>query len=364
MTVGPRREAEDYMAVALSEGAKGVGRTSPNPPVGCVLVKNGRIVGRGWHRKAGLPHAEIEALRMAGKKARGADVYVTLEPCRHHGRTPPCSDALIKAGVGRVFVGSKDPDPRVSGRGLRALRSAGIVTRSGICAAACKDLIADFEHWVRTGTPSFCLKLASSLDGRIATGSGDSHWISSSASRTVVQAMRNRSDAVLVGVGTVLADDPRLTCRSRGGRNPLRVVLDGRLRTPAQARVVSGRGRLLLVARPGGSRLRRRRLEASGVEVIEIGAKGAQLWPRLARELGDRGLHSVLVEGGMEVSSSLLAARMVNSLTIFYNPRLIGSDGVAMVGPLKIRSLAHSLRFQTSEWKCIGEDMIWTGKPR
>lgn len=364
MAVDRDAVAGRFMEVALSEGARGLGRTSPNPPVGCVIVKRGRVVGRGWHRKAGLPHAEIEALRMAGKRARGADVYVTLEPCRHHGRTPPCTDALIKAGVARVFAGTKDPDPRVSGRGIRALRGARIVTRVGVRERECRNLIADFAHWVRTGQPRFCLKLAASLDGRIATRSGASQWISSASSRAVVQEMRNRADVVLVGVGTVLTDDPRLTCRRKGGRNPVRVVLDGRLRTPVDARVVSGGGRLVLVARPGASQLRRRRLEDSGAEVVELRGKGPRLWPRLAKELGGRGLHSVLVEGGMTVATSLIAAKMVNSLRIFYNPRLIGSDGIAIVGPLKVRSLAQSIRFRTVEWKCLGEDMIWTGEPR
>ncbi|RMD82873.1 MAG: bifunctional diaminohydroxyphosphoribosylaminopyrimidine deaminase/5-amino-6-(5-phosphoribosylamino)uracil reductase RibD, partial [Candidatus Dadabacteria bacterium] len=199
------------MDEACREAEKGLGWTSPNPPVGCVIVKGSRVVGRGYHRRAGLPHAEIEALREAGKEAAGATVYVTLEPCCHQGRTPPCTQALITAGVARVVAGCSDPNPRVGGRGLRALARAGVRTRCGVLEERCQDLIRGFRHWIRHGRPWVELKLAASLDGRIATRTGASKWISSAPSRRLVQRMRARADAVLVGVGTVLADDPRLT---------------------------------------------------------------------------------------------------------------------------------------------------------
>ncbi len=225
-----------WMALALSEAHRGLARTSPNPPVGCVLVKKGREVGRGFHARFGGPHAEVVALRKAGGRARGATAYVTLEPCCHTGKTPPCTRALAAAGVERVVVGALDPNPKVARRGLAALRRAGVGVRSGVMRAECNSLIRGFRLWVSTARPWVTLKLAASLDGRIATRTGESKWISSPPSRRMVQRLRARSDGLLVGVGTVLADDPRLNCRLAGSSNPLRVILDRRLRTPPSAR--------------------------------------------------------------------------------------------------------------------------------
>ncbi|RMF25369.1 MAG: bifunctional diaminohydroxyphosphoribosylaminopyrimidine deaminase/5-amino-6-(5-phosphoribosylamino)uracil reductase RibD [Deltaproteobacteria bacterium] len=355
-------EHERWMAEACAEAEKGLGNTAPNPPVGCILVRGGRIVGRGYHRRAGAPHAEIEAIRSAGTRARGAVAYVTLEPCCHHGRTPPCTAALVEAGVRAVVAGVRDPNPQVSGRGLARLRRAGIETTCGVLEERCEELIRGFRCWVRTGMPWVELKLAASLDGRIATRTGASKWISSPPSRRRVQHMRARADAVLVGVGTVLADDPRLTCRIAGARQPLRVVLDRGLRTPPRARVVAGRGHCLIVAAPGADARRRRALEDAGAEVVEIDCGRAAGWRRLLRELGRREVLELLIEGGGQVAASAVRARVVNEATIFYNPRLIGADGVALFGRLGVSDPGRAVRAKTCRIEYSGDDLMWVGR--
>jgi len=350
-----------WMAEACALAARGFGKTRPNPPVGCVLVKNGRRIGAGYHHKAGAPHAEVEALADAGARAKGATAYVTLEPCRHQGRTPPCTEALIAAGVVRVVVGCTDPNPEVRGRGARRLRRAGIEVLTGVLASECTDVIRGFDCLMREGRPWVQLKLASTLDGRIATSRGDSQWISCPESRARVQTMRVRSDCVLVGVGTVLSDDPRLTCRIRGSSNPLRIVADRRLRTPADSRVIAGPGESLVVCAKDASASARLRLERAGAEVLEIRATGTRLWDRLLTELGRRGMLELLVEGGGRVAGSALKAGVVNAMTIFYNPRLIGADGVPLVGALGVRHMDEALRPRSSSWGTSGSDFVWNG---
>jgi len=362
-SLGARPDDEAWMEAACEQAVRGLGKTAPNPAVGCVIVANGRVVGRGFHRRAGAAHAEVEALREAGRSARGATVYVTLEPCCTHGRTPPCTEALLAAGVKRVVVGCRDPNPEVSGRGARKLARAGIEVLVGVCAPRCRDIIRGFESWIIDKRPWVQLKLAASLDGRIASRTGASKWISSQVSRRRVQEMRARSGAVVVGITTVLKDDPRLTCRLRGANNPLRVILDSSLRTPVDSRVVCGAGSVLIVSNPDPPERRRRRLECAGAEVVGIDTRGRRGWRRLLAELGRRGIHEVLIEGGAQVAASALRARVVNSVTIFYNPRLIGSDGVPLVGALGVTDPAGGPRFVTHEWGTSGEDLVWTGRP-
>jgi diaminohydroxyphosphoribosylaminopyrimidine deaminase/5-amino-6-(5-phosphoribosylamino)uracil reductase len=349
------------MAEAVAQGRRGLGFTSPNPPVGCVIVREGAIVGRGFHRRAGEPHAEIEALRDAGDRARGADMYVTLEPCCHHGRTGPCTAAVVEAGIRRVVAGCRDPNPRVSGRGARGLRRAGVTVELGAHGAQCEDLLRGFRSVVERGRPWVELKLAVSLDGRIAAAGGASKWLSSPPSRRRVQEMRRRADAILVGVGTVLADDPRLTCRLVGAKRPLRVILDRELRTPVSSRVVSGPGRCVIVGGTRAAAVRIRRLERAGAEVWPLDVEGAAGWARLLRRLARRDVHEVLVEGGSRVATSALAARVVNGLTLFYTPKLMGSDGVPAVGPLGVRNPARALRASLCALETSGPDVIWTG---
>jgi len=351
------------MDLACDEAERGLGKTQPNPAVGCVIVARGRIVGRGFHRRAGLAHAEAEALRDAGRRSRGATAYVTLEPCCSHGRTPPCSEALLAAGVKRVVIGCRDPNPAVSGRGARRLSRAGLEVKVGVRRDRCREIIRGFESWVQDGRPWVQLKLAASLDGRIASRNGHSKWISSSVSRRRVQSMRARSGAVLVGIGTVISDDPRLNCRVRGAKNPLRVVLDSSLRIPLKSRVVCGAGSALIVCDRGASLRRRRRLEAAGVEVLEVNSRGRGGWQRILVELGKRGIHELLIEGGAQVAASAIRAGVVNALTIFYNPRLIGSDGVPLVGVLGVAEPGDGPRFSTHEWATSGDDLVWSGRP-
>ncbi len=358
-----RSETDDAMMLAaLVAARRGLGHTAPNPAVGCVIVHRGKIVAVGHHARAGRAHAEAVALEKAGRRARGSTVYVTLEPCCYHGRTPPCTDALLMTEPARVVIGCKDPNPRVAGRGIRALRAAGIRVDVGVLENQCADIIRGFGQWVRHGRPWVELKLAATMDGRIAARGGASKWISSTPSRRLVQTLRARVDAVLVGIGTVLADDPRLTCRARGARQPLRVVLDGELRTPPSARVLRGGASTLLVCAPGARTARRRALEAVGAEILEVGRSDRGAWNTLLSELGRRGVHELMIEGGALVAASALRARVVNGLTFFYNPRVLGGDAVPMIGPLGIDQPRNALRFETRSWSLVGEDLVWHGE--
>lgn len=350
------------MREALVEGALGLGRTSPNPAVGCVLVRSGREVARGHYGGAAGPHAEAVALGRAGRQARGATAYVTLEPHAHQGRTPPCTDALIAAGVSRVVVGCVDPHAVVAGRGLRQLRRAGLDVTCGVLEAECAELIRGYRHFITGRGPLVHLKLAATLDGRIAAPGGDSRWISGTASRALVQTWRARAEAILVGVGTVLADDPRLTCRIAGAARPLRVVLDPRLQTPSAARVVTGRGPSLVIGAAEAPVARRRRLENAGAEVECLDSRGRRGWKRILRLLEKRGVMEVLVEGGAAVAASAIAAGVVNRVSIFYNPRFLGGDAVPMLGPLGLTRASQGPRLVTTGVRRIGDDLLWEGE--
>src|SRR5438270_4017514 len=290
------------MRLALAEAEKGRGRTHPNPAVGAVVVRGGRVISRGHHQKAGLPHAEVNALRAAGAKARGADVYVTLEPCNHQGRTPPCTDALIAAGVRRVFFGSADPNPLVDGHGARRLRRARIEVRAGVLRAQCDASNEAWFKFITSGVPWVVLKAAITLDGKLATAGRKSESISSAQSRRLVHRWRDQLDAVLVGAGTVRADDPQLTVRAVRGRNPLRVVLG---RIPPRARLLREPGETLAESGPLRTILRR---------------------------LAKRGITSVLVEGGAQVHGEFLRARLWDELRLFVAPKLFGSDAISWAG--------------------------------
>ena len=318
------------MRLALAEAEKGRGRTHPNPAVGAVIVRDRRVISRGHHQKAGLPHAEVNALRAAGAKARGADVYVTLEPCNHQGRTPPCTDALIAAGVRRVFFGSADPNPLVDGHGARRLRRARIEVRAGVLRAQCDAANEAWFKFITTGIPWVVLKAAITLDGKLATAAGDSKWISSEASRRLVHRWRNELDAVLVGAGTVRVDDPRLTVRGvRGGRNPLRVVLGT---IPPRARI----------------------LRQPGETISERGPLLAVL-----RRLGRRGITTVLVEGGAKVHGAFLAAQLWDELRLFIAPKIFGAEALSWAGQSRSRSLAAELQAVER----IGPDLLVICRP-
>jgi diaminohydroxyphosphoribosylaminopyrimidine deaminase/5-amino-6-(5-phosphoribosylamino)uracil reductase len=351
------------MRLALREAARGLGRTSPNPAVGAVIVKGGRVIARGHHPRAGAPHAEVVAIRRAGARAGGADLYTTLEPCNHWGRTPPCSEAILAAGVRRVFVGSRDPNPLVNGRGLRRLRRAGVEVVTGVLSEECDALNEPWFRFITRGRPHVTLKAAATLDGKIATRDGDARWVTGPEARALVHRLRDRSDAVLVGAGTALADDPRLTARlPRGrGRDPLRVVLDSHLSLPHTLRLFRQRSASpTLVAyasgRPPGA--------LSGVEFLRCRGRGGRVDLRdLLRQLARRNVTSLLVEGGAEVNRAFLEAGLADRVALFLAPKVVGEDGVSWVAGPGARRMADALRLEDVEVRRVGADVLVTGRP-
>jgi diaminohydroxyphosphoribosylaminopyrimidine deaminase/5-amino-6-(5-phosphoribosylamino)uracil reductase len=346
------------MQAALRLARRGLGTTWPNPAVGCVILRDGVVVGRGWTRPGGRPHAETEALAEAGAAARGATAYVTLEPCCHWGRTPPCTDALIAAGIARVVVALRDPDPRMDGKGLAQLAAAGIAVEEGLLAAEAAALNAGFLLRMRAGRPLVTLKLATSLDGRIATASGESRWITGPRGRRAAHLLRARHDAILVGSGTVLADDPDLTCRLPGvaPRPTLRIVADGRLRTPPSARLVqTARAAPTLIAtRPGHPEAALAPFRAAGVEILEVEPGiGA-----LLRALGARGLTRVLAEGGGGIAAALLREGLADRLAWFHAPLILGGDGRPAAEALPLPNLAAAPKFRRVALRELGPDLL------
>jgi diaminohydroxyphosphoribosylaminopyrimidine deaminase/5-amino-6-(5-phosphoribosylamino)uracil reductase len=357
-----RAVAEFFMRLALREASKGLGRTSPNPAVGAVLVKNGRVIARGHHARAGGPHAEVVALRAAGARAAGADLYTTLEPCNHWGKTPPCSLALVEAGVRRVFVGSRDPNPLVNGRGLARLRRAGVEVVTDVLRDACDALGAHWFRFIKSGRPFVTLKAAVTLDGKIATRSGDSRWVTGAAAREEVHRLRDRVDAVLVGAGTARADDPLLTTRLPGGRgrDPLRIVLDSRLALPSSLKLFHPNSAALTLVATTSSKQRR---FGPGVEILCCRTQGRHVdLEDLLGKLAQRGITHLLVEGGAEVHQAFLAARLVDRVVLYLSPKLLGGgkDWLGGDGPER---MDDALRLEGVEVRRAGEDLVVTGTP-
>jgi diaminohydroxyphosphoribosylaminopyrimidine deaminase/5-amino-6-(5-phosphoribosylamino)uracil reductase len=343
------------MKEAIALARQGLGRTAPNPPVGALVVKDGEIAGKGFHPKAGMPHAEIYALQAAGLRARDATLYVTLEPCNHHGRTPPCTQAIIEAGIGRVVIGTVDPNPKVAGRGIERLQGSGLEVTAGVCRDEADDLISWYATWLKEGRPYVILKAAITLDGRIAASSGDSRWISSEESRTVVHELRDHVDGIIVGVGTVVKDDPLLTCRIEGGRDPMRIILDTDFAVPAASKCL-GEGSLVFTAKPQDSRPE---ITERGAKVVwlEPDAAGMLPWEQVLAHLGGSGLHAVMVEGGSSVYTSLLESRCVDKLMVFIAPKILGS-GIPLVSRDSPEGIAQSLRLVITEVKRSGPDIL------
>jgi diaminohydroxyphosphoribosylaminopyrimidine deaminase/5-amino-6-(5-phosphoribosylamino)uracil reductase len=339
-----------WMKRALALAARGLGETNPNPVVGCVVVRNGRSVGEGWHSRAGGPHAEVVALSRAGARARGATLYVTLEPCAHHGRTPPCAPLVRDSGVARVVVAHGDPSPHASGQGSRLLRRSGVAVSTGVLAAEAARLNERFLLAARSSRPFVLLKAGLTLDGRIATVSGRSRWITSAAQRRQARWLRRLHDAVVVGVGTVLADDPRLLPGPRTRRPFVRVVFDTHLRLPVRSRLVrSARPRTpVLVISGRASGARRRLLEGAGVEVVAVPTSGGRVsLPRALTALRARGLTSLMVEGGSELLGAFLARRQVDHVALFRAPVLLGGRrSLSAFGGPDPRRLEEALRLR------------------
>ena len=371
----PGQAAADarFMALALHLAARGLGQVAPNPAVGCVLVQPagergeepaaGTVVGRGWTQPGGRPHAETEALAQAGAAAAGATAYVSLEPCAHHGRTPPCCEALAAAGVARVVVACQDPDSRVAGRGVAFLRQAGIAVTLGVGKVEALALNEGFFHRILENRPLFSLKLATTLDGRIATHSGHSHWITGPLARQQGHTLRACHDAVLVGIGTALADDPDLTCRLPGlsARSPVRVVLDSRLRLPLTARLVQTAAAFptWIYTRPDADSLRWRVLEECGATVIGVlpDASGNPAPRAVAADLAHRGMTRVLVEGGAHLAASLIRADLVDRLEWFRAATLVGGDGIPALMPFGVDRVDMAPRFHRLSVHRCGDDL-------
>lgn len=361
-----------FMTLALRLAAKGQGKTSPNPMVGALVVKNGRIVGRGSHQGPGQPHAEILALNQAGPRARGATLYVTLEPCCHlRKRTPPCVPAVLQSGVRQVVVAMTDPNPMVKGRGIAALRRAGITVTMGMAQEEAAQLNRAYLHWVTTGRPYVILKAGMTLDGKVATAKGESRWITGPRARQDAHRLRSQVDAVVVGVGTILHDDPTLTARlsarplKLASRQPLRVVLDSRLRTPPTATVCAkqDRAKTLIVTTSRASRSRRRPFERAGVEVLSLSTKNGRVsLPALMTMLGKRGITSVLIEGGSTVNAAALREKLVNHVLLYLAPTLMGGqDAKAVIGDRSPKRLAQALPLRHLTVRRIGKDLVVEG---
>ncbi|MDD2558925.1 MAG: bifunctional diaminohydroxyphosphoribosylaminopyrimidine deaminase/5-amino-6-(5-phosphoribosylamino)uracil reductase RibD [Desulfuromonas sp.] len=359
-----------YMRQALELARRGEGRTAPNPAVGAVIVADGKVVGRGYQPKAGEAHAEIFALREAGSSAQGADAYVTLEPCSHHGRTAPCCDALIAAGIRRVFVGLCDPNPLVDGRGVRRLRAAGVEVVTGILEAECRYLCAPFVKHVTTGRPLVVLKSAITLDGKTATSTGSSQWITGSESRAHVHQVRDHVDAILVGIGTVRADNPRLTTRldEKPGHDPIRVVLDSNLSIEESAALVqhNSTALTLIMTTASADAHKRSKLEACPlVEVVNVAqdATGRIDLKAVLAELGRRQIQSVLVEGGAQVNQALLQQDLVDRVMFYIAPKLLGgSDGFGIFSGTGPEWLDAALNIDITNVRRFGVDILIEGE--
>ncbi len=352
---------QDYMKLALRLARRGLGRTSPNPMVGAVIVKNGRVIAQGYHRRYGGPHAEVVALRNAAEPVKGATLYVTLEPCCHHGKTPPCTDAILQSGIGRVVIGTPDPNPRISGTSVDILREHGVETRVGVLEAECRELNEAHFKYMSTGTPLVTLKFAQTLDGRIATAARDSRWISSEQFRKLAHRLRATHDAVLVGIETVLADDPQLTVRLVRGRSPARVILDSTLRTPLDAAVINTRAAapVLIATTPRADQAKMAQLRDCGVELLllEDDDRREVDLASLLSALGGRNISSLLVEGGAGVITSFLRQNLADRMVVGVAPRILGR-GIEAVGELNIGKVSQAIPITYRKIYRAGEDLV------
>ncbi|MDH4226202.1 MAG: bifunctional diaminohydroxyphosphoribosylaminopyrimidine deaminase/5-amino-6-(5-phosphoribosylamino)uracil reductase RibD [Deltaproteobacteria bacterium] len=352
----------EFMREALELAIKGLGRTSPNPAVGAVVVRAGRVVGKGYHKKAGLPHAEVEAIRDAGIRAKGADLYVTLEPCNHFGKTPPCTDAILTAGIKRVFTGAADVNPKVSGSGIRRLRRAGVKVVTGVLSDECSAINECYNKFIRKRVPYVMLKMAVSLDGKITYAPGSKKkWISGETSRRLVHGLRDIYDCVLVGSGTVLKDDPKLNVRLVKGRDPKKAVLDESLCTPVNSEILKGERCYIFTSPRLVSSKRAAGLTRRGAEVIGVpDVKNGLDIKAVLRELGRRGIVSVMVEGGARVAASFMASGSVDRMMVFVAPLVIGDGAVSAVASLGMLGKA-GVTLKDVSISTVGGDVLVEG---
>lgn len=356
---------EMYMNLAISLARNAVGQTSPNPSVGAVVVKDGTILGSGAHLRSGTRHAEAHALDIAGKEASGADLYVTLEPCNHTGKTPPCTEQIIRAGIKRVIVATMDPNQLVAGSGLERLRNAGIEVEVGLCKKEADEINKTFFHFIQTKQPYVTLKAALSLDGKIATQSGDSKWITSEQARLDVHQLRHQHDAILVGIHTVLADDPQLTTRlPRGGRNPIRIILDSQLRVPLDARIVTDQAAKTIIFTSETCDVKKMAtLKAKGVEVIQFASPTIHI-PEVLNELGKRNITSLFVEGGGEIHAAFMKEKMFQEIIFYIAPILVGGkQSIPVIGGTGVSLMREATKLTYHSVKQIGPDLRIIAKP-
>ena len=352
---------EKYMAEALAIAQYARGRTSPNPMVGAVVVRDGRIVGQGWHRQAGTPHAEVHALQQAGELARGATMYVTLEPCSHHGRTGPCTEAVIAAGIKKVIVAMTDPNPLVAGQGIQKLRAAGIEVVEGVMAKEAAEINEVFIKWISTNIPFIVLKSAMSLDGKIAAHTGHSQWITGSKSREFVHQLRDCYDEILVGIGTVLADNPSLTTRLEPqGKNPVRIIVDSKARIPLDAQVITDGLPTIVAVTTEAPQEKLEALRALGITILTTEAKQGRVdLRRLFEILGQQKITSILIEGGASINATVFAENLVDKINWFIAPKIIGGTGApGPVGGIGIADVNQATLFEDIKMESIGEDIL------
>ncbi|CAM2881494.1 bifunctional diaminohydroxyphosphoribosylaminopyrimidine deaminase/5-amino-6-(5-phosphoribosylamino)uracil reductase RibD [Paenibacillus sediminis] len=359
---------QTFMKMALDLAATAKGNTNPNPVVGALIVKDGVIVGSGIHRKAGEPHAEVHAFRMAGDHAKGATLYVTLEPCSHYGKTPPCAELVRSSGVARVVVAMQDPNPQVAGRGINMLREAGIEVEVGVCEEEAKLLNERFIHNMLHKTPFVISKVAMTLDGKIAAQGGHSQWITGEEARLSVHHLRNEVDAILVGIGTVLADNPSLTTRlPEGGKNPIRVIVDSHLRTPIDAKVTDCTAApTIIIAAEGANADKAAALEAKGVEIIytEASDSGVDLAAAMSK-LYDKGITDVLVEGGSEIHGAFLRAGLIHKFMIYIAPKILGGrHSLTPFAGQDVNRMDQALDVEIHSIQTFGQDICITAYPK
>ncbi|HZJ84158.1 MAG TPA: bifunctional diaminohydroxyphosphoribosylaminopyrimidine deaminase/5-amino-6-(5-phosphoribosylamino)uracil reductase RibD [Syntrophomonadaceae bacterium] len=352
-----------YMDRALELARKGMGRTSPNPVVGAVIVNHGEIVGEGYHKKAGTLHAEIHALNVAKLKARGSKMYVTLEPCSHYGRTPPCTEAIIRAGVKEVIVATLDPNPQVAGRGIKFLQEAGIKTSVGIKGEEAKRQNEVFFKYITRKTPFICMKYAMTLDGKIATYSGDAKWISNAKSRNYVHQLRDIYDAILVGIGTIIADNPTLNTRleKEDVKDPIRIIIDGKLELPFESNIVqtSKLQKTIIFTAEGYEQEKAANLMQAGIEIIPIAGEADKLdLNEVVDRLGDMGITSILVEGGAQINASFLENKLADKILSFIAPKIVGGKAPSPVTGQGIKLMRDAYEFKLIEVEQFGNDTL------